>query len=354
MLRDNGIVDTASTTLIGPYMGTGIKFAKSPDGKIVMAGNLGSLPGNQTGQIKVARFNSDFTLDNSFTITSQADHPVIGFKMLPNGKFLVSGNFTTYGGSDKRKLVRLNGDGTLDLSFDTGGNSFNSGGAVYAADVQSDGKIVCYHNLTHHQGNILQNNNVSCFIIRLEGEELGTPNQAPNPPSNLTATPTNSILLNWQDNSSNEEGFKLESAQSISGPWIEIADLEANTINYLHTGLENGVEYFYCVKAYNAFGSSNFSNVSSAVEGTTGLRSDLFPDEIMLFPNPAVDHITINGLMRNAAILISSMTGQICKRFLAQDDSALLVSLSDLMPGVYTVSVNHEQFTFQRRIVIQK
>jgi len=351
ILKSDGIIDTASMINLSGVAGYSLKFAKQDDGKIIIAGLLSSLPGSPSGSIKTARFNPDFTLDNSFASTFQSDHPVIGMRLLANGKILIAGNFTTINGTDYRKLVRLNADGTLDQTFEMNGNSFNSGGAVYSADVQSDGKIVLYHNLTNHQGNILQNNNVSCFIIRLEGDEIIVNSNIPAPPSNLTATPTNSILLNWQDNADNEDGFIIESANSASGPWMQIADLPENSNSYLHANLTVGQEYFYRVSAYNSFGTSVFSNTASAVDGAT-MINNLQLNTVNIYPNPATSLLTIDFLPNESTLILNDLQGR--SIYSTQvDNGQTILNLSNIEKGIYFLRIIHNNNTITRSVIVQ-
>ena len=61
---------------------------------------------------------------------------------LPNGKVLIGGSFTNYNGASKNGLARLNTDGTLDESFNSGGDAFGFFGFVRAITLQPDGKIL--------------------------------------------------------------------------------------------------------------------------------------------------------------------------------------------------------------------
>jgi len=93
----------------------------------------------------------------------------------------------------------------------------------------------------------------------------GTPQPLPAP-SNLSAVPVSSsqINLTWQDNASNETGFKIERAASSSGPWTEIGTVGANVTSYPSTGLASCSAYYYRVRAYNGAGNSGYSNVAGA------------------------------------------------------------------------------------------
>ncbi len=91
----------------------------------------------------------------------------------------------------------------------------------------------------------------------------------PNPPAapgNLTATAVSNgqIDLAWTDNSSSEDGFKIEIKIGAGGEYTEVAIVGADVTNYSSPGLEAGTEYFCRVRAYNAGGNSAYSNEASA------------------------------------------------------------------------------------------
>jgi fibronectin type 3 domain-containing protein len=73
----------------------------------------------------------------------------------------------------------------------------------------------------------------------------------PAAPSNLVATAVSSsqINLTWTDNSSNEQGFKIE-RKIGSGSFTEIATVGANANSYSNTGLTASTQYTYQVRAY--------------------------------------------------------------------------------------------------------
>ena len=84
-----------------------------------------------------------------------------------------------------------------------------------------------------------------------------------NAPSGLTATTVNnSIQLSWTDNSSNEDGFKIErSTDGIN--FVQIATQPANSNFYQNLSLTEGT-YTYRVRAYNSGGNSGYTNNASA------------------------------------------------------------------------------------------
>lgn len=88
----------------------------------------------------------------------------------------------------------------------------------------------------------------------------------PNAPSNLVATEVSSgqIDLNWQDNSDNETGLKIERKTGAGGSYAEITTVGVDVTAYSDTGLDPNTAYSYRVRAYNGGGDSPYSNVDSA------------------------------------------------------------------------------------------
>lgn len=96
------------------------------------------------------------------------------------------------------------------------------------------------------------------ITITTTGEEM-----PPSAPSDLAAIAVayNQIDLSWQDNSDDEDGFRVEC--NIYGAAIKVVNLPANTTDFAHSGLEPLEEYAYYVQAYNEFGAAD-SNIAEA------------------------------------------------------------------------------------------
>ena len=89
----------------------------------------------------------------------------------------------------------------------------------------------------------------------------------PSPPTHLTATAFSSsrIDLAWQDNSSNETGFRVQRRVDGSDDWIEIGTTAANINTFSDEGLEPLTLYHYRVLAFSANAASEFSNEAMAM-----------------------------------------------------------------------------------------
>ena len=88
----------------------------------------------------------------------------------------------------------------------------------------------------------------------------------PETPSNLSALAisSNQIDLTWQDNSTNELGFKIERKKGIDGTYIQIYTVDAGITAYSDISLSPNTTYFYRVRAYNKTGDSEYSNEANA------------------------------------------------------------------------------------------
>ncbi len=82
-------------------------------------------------------------------------------------------------------------------------------------------------------------------------------------PSDLTATPVSksAIDLAWQDNSENEDSFRLEHSGDGSA-WSTLAETALTA--YTHGGLATASTHYYRVLAYNSEDESGYSNTASA------------------------------------------------------------------------------------------
>ena len=84
---------------------------------------------------------------------------------------------------------------------------------------------------------------------------------------------SNSVLLGWTDNSNNEDGFKVERKEGISGTYTQIGTTGANVNVYADSGLQFGKVYCYRVRAYNSAGNSGYSSQKCATTLSTPILS---------------------------------------------------------------------------------
>lgn len=77
------------------------------------------------------------------------------------------------------------------------------------------------------------------------------------------------LQLNWADNSTNEDGFKVERSIGASGTFTQIALAGANVTSYADSSVTAGTNYCYQMRAYNTGGDSQYSNAACATAANT-------------------------------------------------------------------------------------
>ncbi len=106
-----------------------------------------------------------------------------------------------------------------------------------------------------------------CLFNTCSKEEPKDNLTVPNAPTSLAAiaVSTSQINLTWNDNSTNESGFKIERSPDNAN-WSEIATVGSGVSSFQNTGLTGSTTYYYRARAYNAAGSSAYT---SSVNATT-------------------------------------------------------------------------------------
>ena len=123
------------------------------DGKLLIGGNFTTYSGSVNAG-NLVRLNTNGTRDTTFNVgTAGFNSTVNDIKIQPDGKIVAVGAFTTYSGSTRNRIVRLNTDGTYDTTFNAGTGLNNTANCVA---IQSDGKIlVGGATITQYSGSLI-------------------------------------------------------------------------------------------------------------------------------------------------------------------------------------------------------
>jgi uncharacterized delta-60 repeat protein len=147
-LNTNGSID--SSFVIGSgFDGFSIirTMALQSDGKILVGGFFTFYSG--TSRNYIIRLNTDGSIDSAFVIGSGFNQQIFAINLQTDGKILVGGFFTTYSGVTRNRIIRLNTDGSIDSSFVIG-TGFD--GAVWSMSLQTDGKILVGGDFSSYSG----------------------------------------------------------------------------------------------------------------------------------------------------------------------------------------------------------
>lgn len=147
-LNTDGTLDLTFDPLAG-FTNVVNSIAIQSDGKIIAVGGFSSY--NGTIRYSVARINTDGTLDPTFNSTGTGLNSYVNTVVIQpsDGKIIVGGPFTSYNGTSRNRIARLNTDGTLDLSFNIGGGYDNE---VMTIKLNATEKVVVVGRYSAYNG----------------------------------------------------------------------------------------------------------------------------------------------------------------------------------------------------------
>jgi uncharacterized delta-60 repeat protein len=145
-LNTDGSLDVSFNPGTGVNVGI-LATSIQTDGKIIIGGGFTSY--NGVARNRIARLNADGSLDASFDPGTGANSTLETMSIQTDGKIIIGGGFTSFNGFTRNSIARLNADGTLDAPFDpaTGAND-----RIYTTSIQSDGKIIIGGDFTSYNG----------------------------------------------------------------------------------------------------------------------------------------------------------------------------------------------------------
>jgi uncharacterized delta-60 repeat protein len=145
-LLPTGALDTSFAT--GTNLNNNVKaLAVQADGKVLIGGDFTSY--NTTSRNRIARLNTDGSLDVNFDPGSGVDATVNAIVIQADGKILVGGNFSTINGVNHASIARLNANGSLDTTFNPGSGALFW---VNSIALQADGNILIGGPFTSYNG----------------------------------------------------------------------------------------------------------------------------------------------------------------------------------------------------------
>lgn len=183
-LNLDGTADSTFNMAIG-FNGYVYSIDRQTDGKYIIAGHFTSF-NNDTTVIRIARLNSNGTLDPSFQVGDGFDNIVTTARIQTNGKIIAVGFFTLYDSVSRNRIARLNTDGSLDYTYNVG-SGFNSN--VNDLTFQPDGKAIATGNFTKFNGSNINR------IIRIDTLGARDITFAPGTGPNVSC---NAVFLNQE------------------------------------------------------------------------------------------------------------------------------------------------------------
>lgn len=145
-LHPNGTLDASQVTGAGPNASVRALDLQA-NGRLFMAGLFTEVSG--TPRNHLTRLNIDGRLDSTFDPGAGTDNDIYAAIEQPDGKFIVVGTFSTYRGEPRQHIARVGTNGVADVSFDPG---TGANGSIWAVALQADGKILIGGDFTTFDG----------------------------------------------------------------------------------------------------------------------------------------------------------------------------------------------------------
>jgi uncharacterized delta-60 repeat protein len=145
-LNADGTADASFDPGTGPasasYYASSTDYAVQPDGKVVVAGVFESF--NNVPAPGLVRLNTNGSVDLTFVVGTGGAGGSAGYypsavAIQPDGKILVGGSFTSFNGHPTNGVVRLNADGSVDPTFTA---PLRADAEVAGLTLQPDGNVL--------------------------------------------------------------------------------------------------------------------------------------------------------------------------------------------------------------------
>ncbi len=288
------------------------------DGKILVAGEFSSFDGHEI--YSLLRLNVDGTLDETFQIGTGVRRggstvsAVYAIELLSGGRILAGGSFDEVNGADASYLAVLNADGTFNDSFQFAPSFFIVDDIAKQADgkflvldrswgirrLTAEGKVdptftVLMSEYTSRVVEVVGNSIiVGGPIFTMAGHpvlgvtKLNLPAGAPMKPGILDATDIriNSVRVSWSP-VEDATGYFLERSTPDNQNFQLLGTIGQSDTTYLNFDLSEDTPYVYRVAAFNAAGTSPYSDELS-------VRTDQSPPDApwnLVLTVAAVDEI---------------------------------------------------------------
>lgn len=163
-------------------------LAMFPDGRLLVSGDFTTIRGFPASRI--ARLTTEAFPDSTFV--ASANESVRSLVIQPDGQIVIAGLFTQINGTTRNRVARLNADGTLDAGFNP-----NTNGVTQAA-LQPDGKVILTGFFTTLQPNGAPSPTTRNYLARVNADGTLDPSFNPNPNDvvyHVTILPGGQILV---------------------------------------------------------------------------------------------------------------------------------------------------------------
>jgi len=333
-LFPNGDLDPS---FLAPFTGTVHCIRVLPDEKILVGGSFHVF--GDTINRTLIKLNADGSVDGSFTASYDVhDWPVRRIGVQPDGRIIVTGQFTNLNGTGIRGVMRLNADGSPDGNFDVG---IGANGDVRGLAVQDDGRILIAGNFTTVDGV------PSARVARLGSD--GSVDVAFSDEVGQGATPgVNAISV--------DSFGRIVVAGSYgyydglpTWPVVRLLPNGARDPNFYASQVQGGSVFemvqqddgvVLAVGAFTDLDNVPRNRIARLGIGWVGLGpAKEIPSGLSVWPNPALRSVTVSASTPLGEVLVFDGKGRLVKSTRVATES-VVIPLTELPAGLYTITAH--------------
>lgn len=319
--------------------GTIYCIVPQPDGKLLIGGDFEFYDG--TARAHIARLDANGALDPSFDPGAGTNEWVRAIALQPDGKILIGGDFTSYDGTARNGIARLDPDGALDPTFDPGSGADDP---VMAITLQPDAKILIggwfylFNGENHH------------FVARLEADGSLDPGFSTgmgpdNGIRSVTLQPNGKVIVGgWYIHFDGLDRFHITRLHADGSVDMGFDPGSGTNGPVFGTALQPDGKILVAGNFSNYQGAFNPGIIRLNGDGTTGVEGrDPMARAWTLYPNPATDYLCITG-PHPVPVQQVSVRGLSGKQIYALTPSEmrggwLLLNIKTLIPGMYLLEI---------------
>ena len=316
------------------FNGTVRKVILQPDGKILAGGLFTTF--NGTSKNGIIRLNADGTPDNGFTVGTGFNNTVSTLTLRADGKIYAGGRFTFYNGFESRSIIRLNANGTADPVFSVGASFLSSN--ISAIEVMPDGGPVVGGNFTYVSGTDW----VGLAKLNADGsfDASYSSGGAFNNPLVLTTItslllqPDGKLLVGGRfltyNSVSHSNLVRLTQAGTLDTDFLTGAGFDTTV---MCMAWQNDGKVFVGGRFTNYNGSAMSHMTRLYTSGITATQTLASPTKMLAYPNPAQGTMHLQGQERAAVVYLRDVTGKTIASPTVQPGQA--IDLRGFAPGLY-------------------
>jgi hypothetical protein len=171
--------------------------------------------------------------------------------------------------------------------------------------------------------------------------------------SNSEATPESRLVIAWQTECLNCNGFVLERSDNSQSGFSEIFRTSSAKL-YRDDNLDVNKTYYYRIYSFNETGKSDYSTVESGTTQSSVTGIERLEHSVKVYPVPVDNILTVRTERRLSSVFIRDALGHVFQPKEVERDelrNEIKIDLSSLAPGVYILWINSGEQKLPRKIL---